>query len=120
MRDFKKLQIWQRAHKLTLALYRVTEEFPDSELYRITSQIRRSSLSVPTNISEGCSRVSKKEFARFLEISFGSLSETEYLWLLCFELKFIDQSLYDQWNEEITELKSMIYSYRSKVLSSSS
>ena len=56
MKDFHELKVWARAHKLTLAMYRLTQEFPKEEMYGLTSQVRRSSASIPTNIAEGCGR----------------------------------------------------------------
>ena len=77
MQDFKKLKVWQKSHHLTLDLYRITSSFPRSELYGLTSQIRRSASSVPANIAEGCGRYGNAELTRFLRISMGSASELE-------------------------------------------
>ena len=82
MKDFKKLKVWQKAHRLTLDVYQASATFPREELYGLTSQIRRSCLSIPSNIAEGCGRVSDTDFARFLQISMGSSSEVEYLLIL--------------------------------------
>ena len=71
MRDFKKYDIWKLSHELTLEIYLITKTFPKDEIYGLTSQIRRSSSSIPTNISEGCGRDSDLEFNRFLTIAFG-------------------------------------------------
>jgi four helix bundle protein len=76
MRDFKKYDIWQLSHEFTLKIYSNTSLFPKDELYGITSQLRRASSSIPTNISEGCGRNSDKEFNQFLNITLGSVSET--------------------------------------------
>jgi four helix bundle protein len=89
MKDFRKLDVWAKAHALTLAIYRVTAGFPTEERYGLTSQLRRAALSIPTNITEGCGRNTDAEFNRFLEIAMGSASETEYLLLLSFDLKYI-------------------------------
>ena len=77
--NYKNLQVWQKADELALAVYVMTKNFPKDELYGITSQLRRASLSVPTNIVEGYARRGDKELAHFLSISIGSLAETEYL-----------------------------------------
>ena len=82
MKDFRNLQVWEKAHKLTLSLYRATQSFPKEEVYGITSQLRRASSSIPTNIAEGCGRGSDAELGRFLQIAMGSASEVEYLALL--------------------------------------
>lgn len=86
MRDFRKYEIWQKGHQLTLDVYKHTSDFPSEEKFGITSQIRRSAASIPTNISEGCGRESDKEFNQFLNYSLGSASETEYLFILSRDL----------------------------------
>ena len=75
MQDFRKLKVWQSSMTLAADCYVATESFPRSELYGLTSQIRRSAVSIPSNISEGCGRGSKKEFARFLRIAYASACE---------------------------------------------
>jgi four helix bundle protein len=89
MRDFKKYDIWQLSHELTLEVYKITSIFPKEELFGLTSQIRRAVSSIPTNISEGCGRNSDKEFNQFLNIALGSASETEYLLTLSKDLNYI-------------------------------
>ena len=69
MQDFKKLQVWQKSHDLTLRIYELTSRFPREEMYGLTNQIRRACASIPTNIAEGCSRGSSADFARFLHIA---------------------------------------------------
>lgn len=76
---YKKLLAWQVADKLAREVYRVTASFPKAELYGLTSQLRRASLSVPLNIIEGYARNNKNEFRHFLRIALGSLAETDYL-----------------------------------------
>ena len=90
MRDFSKLFIWQKSHKLVMSIYDITNKFPKSEIYGLTSQIRRASSSIPINISEGCGRSSNKDFARFLQIAIGSACEVEYELLLAKDLKYIE------------------------------
>lgn len=82
MRDFRRLHVWQRAHQLTLAVYRLTESFPKDELYGFTSQMRRVATSIPTSIAEGCGRNSTFDFARFLQMSMSSAKGLEYQLLL--------------------------------------
>jgi len=77
MKDFRKLTVWEKSHRLTLAIYRITESFPDTERYGLISQMRRASASIPTNIAEGSGRGSDAELARFLQIAMGSASELE-------------------------------------------
>lgn len=115
MKDFRKLKVWEKAHQLTLKIYKVTEEFPREELYGLTSQIRRACVSIPTNIAEGCVRSSDADFSRFLYIALGSTSELEYLILLSMDLKFIKNELYAELNNDINEIKKMLISMIQKL-----
>jgi four helix bundle protein len=78
MKDFRDLQVWEKAHALTLAAYRTTTNFPKTEIYGLTSQIRRCAASVAANIAEGCAKRGNPEFQRFLGIAAASASELEY------------------------------------------
>ena len=109
MRDFKKYDIWQLSHAFTLEIYKITANFPKEELYSLTSQIRRASSSIPTNISEGCGRNSDKEFNQFLNIALGSANETEYLLILSKDLKYLSEDLYSDLESKINTIKSKIY-----------
>jgi four helix bundle protein len=91
---YQRLIAWQKADLLANKTYQYTINFPASEIYGLTSQIRRAVLSVPTNIVEGFARNSKKEFCRFLNISLASLAETEYLLGFAFKQKFIKDKEY--------------------------
>lgn len=75
MQDFKKLKVWQKAHTFTVNLYKLTKDFPAEEKYGLTNQIRRASVSIESNIAEGCGRNGNKEFSRFLYIAQGSAKE---------------------------------------------
>ena len=108
MRDFRKLQVWNRSHDLTLRVYELTSRFPREEIYGLTSQIRRASASIPTNIAEGCGRDSSAELARFLQIAMGSASETEYLILLTHDLKYLSDDQYVELTDTIVSLKKML------------
>ncbi len=77
VQSYKDLIVWQKAVELTVAVYILTDKFPDSERYSLTSQMRRAVISIPSNITEGWRRKSKKEFHRFLSISYGSGPELE-------------------------------------------
>ena len=89
MKDFHDLKVWQKAHALTLTVYRITADFPRQEQYGLTSQLRRASSSIPANLAEGCGRNSDAEFIRFCTIAAGSASELEYHLLLAHDLKLI-------------------------------
>lgn len=108
MKDFKKLAVWEKSHKLTLAVYKATASFPKDELYGLTSQVRRASSSIPANIAEGCGREGDAEFARFLQIAMGSASELQYHLLLAHDLGFLQTSLYTQLEIDVVEVKRML------------
>ncbi len=115
MRDFKLLGFWEDAHKLAIEIYRVTKTFLKSEIYGITSQLRRASLSVPTNIAEGCGRDSIRELSRYLVISSGSITEVQYLLLFCFEIKLITQIEFDELYSKVLSIKKRLTAYKSKL-----
>lgn len=108
MKDFRKLNVWEKAHNFVLEMYAVTKKFPSEELYGLTSQLKRASASIPTNIVEGSSRGSDKDFARFLQISVGSASETEYLLILCYDLKFLNETDFEKLQEEVISIRKML------------
>jgi four helix bundle protein len=93
MKDFRELKVWEKSHRLALKVYNATTKFPKEELYGLTSQMRRSSVSVPTNIAEGCGRNRDSELNRFFEIAMGSASELEYLFLLARDLGFLGKKI---------------------------
>ncbi|MDP1547711.1 MAG: four helix bundle protein [Anaerolineales bacterium] len=111
MKDFRQLKVWEKAHQLALAVYKVTKSFPKEELYGLTSQIRRASMSIPTNIAEGCGQNTDAQLARFLQIAMGSASETEYQLLLARDLEFIPNEQYKKLNTDVTEVKRMLTSF---------
>lgn len=115
MRDFRELKVWAKAHQLTLAVYKATVNFPQHELYGLTSQIRRSSSSIPANIAEGCGRGSESELGRFLQIAMGSASELEYHLLLARELNLLEKSDYDHLADHVIEVKRMLASFIKKL-----
>ncbi|NJB83263.1 four helix bundle protein [Wenyingzhuangia aestuarii] len=104
-----KLEVWKLAHQLTLKVYQISNKFPSSEAYGLTSQIRRSSSSVPTNIIEGQGRQYKKEFVQFLYIAKGSLEEMNYQLFLARDLKYISSEEYEELYEMCTRIKMMLY-----------
>jgi four helix bundle protein len=108
LRNFKELKVWEKAHLLTLEVYKVTASFPKDELYGLTSQTRRAAASVPANIAEGCGKESKSELARYLQISMGSASELEYHLLLAHDLKLLADPTYHNLEAGVTEVKRML------------
>jgi four helix bundle protein len=87
-RTFRDLIVWQKAHLLVLEIYRMTEYFPKSELFGLTSQLRRSAVSIPANIAEGFRKSTAAEKARFFNIAQASLEETRYYLILVNDLKY--------------------------------
>lgn len=111
MQDFRSLKIWEKGHQLTLGVYEATAKFPKSELFGLTSQMRRVAASIPTNIAEGCGRAGKAELSRSLQISMGSASEIEYHLLLAQDLGLIADSEHKRLDSQAVELKRMIGSF---------
>lgn len=117
MRDFKTLVVWQKAHQLTLEIYKATALFPKDEMFGITSQMRRSSSSIPTNIAEGCGRGNDGDMSRFLQIAGGSASELEYQLILARDLQLLDTETYQRLDTHLDEVKRMIYAFLQKLKS---
>lgn len=108
MRDFRELQVWRKAHRLTLAVYQITCYFPREELYGLTSQLRRACSSIAANLAEGCGRDGSTELARYCSIAMGSASELEYHLLLAKDLKLIKPEDHTELSQRATELKRML------------
>lgn len=115
VKDFHELKVWQRAHQLTLAVYRITAAFPREERYGLTSQLRRASSSIAANLAEGCGRNGDVEFARFCSMAKGSASELEYHLLLAKDLKLIKPTDYQELDQSATELKRMLTALMQKL-----
>ena len=120
MKNFKELHVWQKSHLLTLAVYKISKFFPKEELYGLTSQIRRSAVSLPSNISEGCGRLSDKELAHFLVIASGSASELVYQILLSKDLEYVSEPIHDQLQADLTEIHKMHNAFIKKLKSNES
>ncbi len=115
MQSFKDLTVWQKGHHLTIAIYGATRGFPSSELYGLTSQMRRAAASIGANIAEGCGRDAGPDFARFLQIAMGSASELEYHLLLARDLNLLSNEVHHRLAEDTTEVKRMLTSLIRKV-----
>ena len=103
-KSFKDLIVWQKAHALVLSIYKITKSFPNEELYGLTSQIRRSAVSIAANIAEGFKKRGKRDKAKFYNISEGSLEETKYYLLLVNDLEYADTSDFEDLTNEIGKL----------------
>lgn len=117
MKDFRTLYVWSKAHELTLGVYKATNRFPADERFGLTSQMRKSSSSIPTNIAEGCGRSSNADFQRFLYIAFGSVNELDYQLTLALDLGFLPVGAHTELNVKVVEIKKMLASLIRKVSS---
>jgi four helix bundle protein len=115
MQDFRNLTVWKKSHLLAVAIYKATATFPRSEIYGLTSQIRRACISVPANIAEGCGRGGGAELSQFLRIAQGSASELEYHLLLANELHFLDAQEYDNLDSQLKEVRRMLTAFIKKL-----
>lgn len=113
--NFKKMMIWKNAMDLSNSVFKITKEFPKQEDYGLTSQINRSAVSVPSNIAEGSSRYSNKDFNRFLEISLGSLYELHTQLVLTKYQDYIKNDPLKELEEKIEELQKMISSFQNSL-----
>lgn len=116
MHRFKDLEIWKLSRKFCSDIYIITSSFPDSEKFGLTNQLRRASVSVPSNIAEGCSRSSNKDFSRFLEIAIGSIYEIETQLLIAFDLGYINQIKVDELCFNIDRIIKMTSKFRSTLI----
>lgn len=108
MNKFKELKVWQKSIQLVTKIYIATSDFPKEELYGITSQMRRSAISIPSNIAEGAGRGANKEFSHFLDIAKGSSFELETQLIISRELGFSHNSAIDKIAVELEEIQKMI------------
>ena len=101
MHRFKDLEIWKKSRLFCTSNYQITSKFPESEKFGLTNQLRRASVSIPSNIAEGSSRLSNKDFSRFLRITLGSAYEIETQLLIAFDLSFIEKEELDPLLNEV-------------------
>ena len=105
---FENLGVWEKAHQLTLRIYKLTNKFPSEEKFRLGDQLRRSAASVSTNIVEGSSRIHRKEFQQFLNLAKASLEETKYHILLARDLKYVNDLTYLGIQDQCEEVGRML------------
>jgi four helix bundle protein len=110
VQSFKNLKVWERAHALTLDVYKSTKPFPREETYGLTSQMRRSAVSIGANIAEGTCRNGDADFARFLQMAAGSASELEYHLILAHDLELLKTVEYLRLSDAAIEVKRMLAS----------
>jgi len=114
-KSFQDLIVWQKSHALVLEVYRVSVRYPKTELYGLTSQVRRAATSVPANIAEGFKRASRADKARMLNLAQGSLEELRYFLLLANDLGY---ESHPRLAEALDEVARLLDAYRRKILSS--
>ena len=109
MRDYRKLEVWKKAHELTLLVYReVLPILPKTEIFHLGAQMKRAAYSIPLNIVEGSGKSTEADFVRFLDISLGSAHELEYCIFLSKDLLYISEDLYNGINEFVNQVKAML------------
>ena len=113
MNYFKELKVWQKAIDLVTETYLKSKDFSKEEIYGITSQIRRSAVSIPSNIAEGCGRKTSKDFSNFLGIASGSAFEFETQLIICKNLEFISENDFMNLESEVNHIQNMIIKLQS-------
>jgi four helix bundle protein len=113
--SYKELIVWQKSYDLTRKIYSVTESFPRKEDFSLTSQMRRCSLSIPSNIAEGYRRAHRKEFIQILQIAYGSASELEVQLMLAKDVDYLDNEKYMICNSLLTEVLKMLNAMLAKI-----
>lgn len=116
MRNFRELKIWQNGIEIALKTYRVTETFPKEDKFSIVQQMNRAGVSIPSNIAEGCSRKSEKDYSRFVEIALGSTYELETQVIIAEQLKKGDQQLLQELKAALIEEQKMITRFQQTLL----
>jgi len=117
MHNFKELKIWQRSRALVKNVYQLTDSFPKSEQYGLTSQINRSSVSIISNIAEGAGRSTEQDFGRFLDIAISSAFELETQLIISVDLGFANNEKVDNIIKELNEIQKMIRGFKKNLKS---
>ncbi len=115
MRNFRNYDVYNNAMSFVTSTYKLTKLFPDEEKFGLTNQLRRAAVSVPSNIAEGASRESEKEFSRYLEIAMGSCFEVETQFVIASNLNYIENSSLIKVLEELTIIQKQLNAFRSKL-----
>lgn len=115
MHRYEELQFWKRSKDLSIRVYAITKDFPQSEVFGLTSQMRRCAVSIPSNIAEGASRSSKREFARYLEIAMGSAYELDTQLTISKELGYLCENNFDENSKELKSIIQMMSKFKSSL-----
>ncbi len=112
MHQFKELKVWQKGRELVKSIYLTTHNFPKEELFGIVSQMRRSAVSIPTNIAEGCGRNTDADLNRFFDIANGSAYELETLVILSYDLEYLSKEDFEFFDRKLNEIQRMIFGFK--------
>ncbi len=115
MKDFRRLKVWGSAHELVLKVYAATRRFPREELFGMTSQMRRSSASIPYNIAEGCGMGTDAAFANSLQISFASSCELDYQLILARDLGYLSEAGYSPLEARVRDVQRMLNAFLARL-----
>jgi four helix bundle protein len=115
MHQFKELKVWQKGREFVKDIYLTTPNFPKDELFGIVSQMRRSAVSIPANIAEGCGRNTDADLNRFFDIANGSAFELETLTILAYDLDFISQEEFGRCDKKINKIQRMIFGFKNSL-----
>jgi four helix bundle protein len=115
MRNYRDLQVWGKAHNLTVDFYRLSRGFPREAVYGVPGQLRRAAASIGANLAEGCGRRTSSELARFVRVALGSASELDYHLLLCRDLGFMKEEDFARTSNDLTEVRKMLVALLSSV-----
>jgi four helix bundle protein len=115
MQDYRRLDVWQDSHGLTLDIYRLSMLFPDNERFGLTAQLRRAAVSIPSNIAEGAGRRTSSDFGRFLDIALGSTNEVEYQLVLARDLHLISMTQATPLLDRIDHIRRRLMNLRKRL-----
>jgi four helix bundle protein len=115
MQDFRNLQVWQKAHKLVLLIYRLTADFPKDELFGLRTQLRKTSIDIAGYVAEGSGKPNDEDFARCVGIALGFANRLEYFALVASDLRFLPNDEYEQLNGRIVDVSKMLSSLWQKL-----
>lgn len=108
MQNYQKLEVYQKSKSFVVDIYKITNNFPKTEIYGVTNQLKRASTSIGANIAEGAGRFTNKDFANFLHISLGSAKECEYFLEISLSLNYVNKTDYTQLTDKLTSISKML------------
>ncbi len=115
MHNYKELEIWKRSLELAVEIYKLTEKFPDEEKFGLITQLRKSAVSILSNIAEGAGRNTRGEFSHFLGISTGSLFELETQSIISEKVGFLEKNISLEISDEVSQIARMIYGFQNSI-----